>query len=59
VKNRAEEHIEKAIVELAQRTGEIGLRLALGASEGKVLRLIAWEGLRMALGGIGLGYSEQ
>ena len=39
----------------AQRTHEIGIRVALGASQGSVSRLVLRSGLLLAVGGIGLG----
>jgi ABC-type antimicrobial peptide transport system permease subunit len=40
---------------VGQRTHELGIRLALGAQRGDVLRLILSHGLRMAVGGVALG----
>jgi putative ABC transport system permease protein len=39
----------------SQRTAEIGIRMALGARQGEVLRMILGHGLRLVLVGIGLG----
>ncbi len=41
--------------EVVQRTAEIGLRLAVGAAPGDVLRLFVGRGLRLALAGCLLG----
>lgn len=40
---------------IAQRTTEIGIRIALGAQPGQVMRLMLEDGLRPALVGLGLG----
>ena len=40
---------------VAQRTREIGIRMALGASGGAMLRLIVKQGVLLAMAGIGLG----
>ena len=41
---------------VTQRRGEIGIRMALGASQGHVSRFILWEGLKPALAGIAIGF---
>ena len=41
-----------------QRTQEIGIRLALGAESGHVLKLVVYQGMRLALAGVIIGIAS-
>ena len=37
---------------VAQRTQELGIRMALGADRGRIRKLVVWQGMRLALFGV-------
>ena len=41
---------------VTRRTGEFGVRMALGAAPGGIIRLVLHEGLRLTAWGLGLGF---
>jgi predicted permease len=43
---------------VSQRTHELGIRMALGAQKGNVLRLVLAEGMKLALIGVSLGIAS-
>jgi predicted permease len=40
---------------VAQRTHEMGIRLALGAAQGRIVGIVVSDGLKLALSGVGVG----
>lgn len=40
---------------VSQRTAELGIRIAMGAEPADVMKLVLGQGMRLALGGVGLG----
>ena len=42
---------------VAQRTREFGLRMALGATNGEILKMVLRQGLSLGAGGIAIGFA--
>jgi putative ABC transport system permease protein len=42
---------------VSQRTREVGIRMALGANRGDVLKMIASQGMKLAVIGIAIGFA--
>jgi ABC-type antimicrobial peptide transport system permease subunit len=40
---------------VSQRTPEIGVRIAVGASPSRVIAMVVWQGAQLALAGMALG----